>query len=257
MKWDYLKSKQFKLLIIWAVCVFFFLKAVFTVGDWRTASRASAGLAPDPQQDKEAVVAVYAARTYNWPGYFAVHSWIATKEKNADYYTTYQVIGFYLRRRGSALIIQRDIPDRYWYGEKPELIEELRGEKAERAIVQIKKLAAEYPYKQRYVPWPGPNSNTFVAHIIRNVDELTVELPTLAIGKDWLDDGAFFGRAPSGRGWQFSLFGLLGVTLGINEGIEINILGLNFGIDIRHPALKLPMIGRLGFDNKPENGTTD
>ena len=58
MKWDYLKSKQFKLLVIWAVCVFFFLKAVFTVGDWRTASRDSAGLAPDPRQVKEAVVAV-------------------------------------------------------------------------------------------------------------------------------------------------------------------------------------------------------
>ena len=233
--------------------MFFFLKAVFSTGDWRTASRESAGLAPDPQQVKEAVVAVYAARTYNWRGYFAVHSWIATKEKNADYYVTYQVIGFYLRRSGSALVIQKDIPDRYWYGEKPELIEEICGPAAERAIVQIKKLAAEYPYKRLYVPWPGPNSNTFVAHIIRNVEELKVELPPLAIGKDWLDNGALFGKTPGGRGWQFSLFGLFGVALGLDEGIEINLLGLSFGIDIMHPALKLPLIGRIGFDNKTEN----
>ncbi|WP_374078390.1 DUF3750 domain-containing protein [Bdellovibrio bacteriovorus] len=49
--------------------------------DWRTASRDSAGIAPDPQKEKEAVVQVYAARTFAWRGYFAVHSWIATKEK--------------------------------------------------------------------------------------------------------------------------------------------------------------------------------
>ena len=31
------------------------------------------------------------------------------------------------------------------------------------------------------------------------------------------------------------------------EGIEINILGLTFGIDWNQPALKLPGLGRIGF----------
>jgi hypothetical protein len=32
-----------------------------------------------------------------------------------------------------------------------------------------------------------------------------------------------------------------------HEGIEVNLLGLNFGIDFKSPALKLPGIGRLGL----------
>ena len=54
--------------------------------DWRTADRGSAGFAPSPELEKEAVVQVYAARAVSWRGYFGVHSWIAMKEKNADFY---------------------------------------------------------------------------------------------------------------------------------------------------------------------------
>jgi len=40
--------------------------------------------------------------------------------------------------------------------------------------------------------------------------------------------------------------GILGVTLGVEEGIEVNVLGLNLGVDIKDPALRLPFVGRLG-----------
>jgi hypothetical protein len=53
-------------------------------------------------------------------------------------------------------------------------------------------------------------------------------------------------RAPSGTGYQLSLLGVLGLTLAREEGIEVNLLGLSFGLDILKPALKLPFIGRLG-----------
>jgi hypothetical protein len=33
-----------------------------------------------------------------------------------------------------------------------------------------------------------------------------------------------------------------------DEGLELNVLGLNIGIDAAVPALKLPAIGRLGLD---------
>jgi len=45
------------------------------------------------------------------------------------------------------------------------------------------------------------------------------------------------------------VLGLLGVTMGVEEGVEVNVLGLNLGIDIKSPALRLPFIGRVGFDN--------
>nr|WP_295904005.1 DUF3750 domain-containing protein [uncultured Bdellovibrio sp.] len=218
--------------------------------DWRTASRDSAGLAPDPHKEKEAVVQVYAARTFAWRGYFSVHSWIATKEKNATEYTTYHVIGWRVNRGLEAVVIQHDIPDRYWYGAKPELLEDLRGEAAEKAIPQIDKLAKHYAYKNVYRAYPGPNSNTFISHIIRNVDELKVELPSNAIGKDWINQGDLVGWSESGTGVQVSLWGLLGFTVGLNEGVELNLLGLNFGIDFLRPALKLPLVGRVGMKDK-------
>ena len=57
-----------------------------------------------------------------------------------------------------------------------------------------------------------------------------------------------FAAAPSGSGFQVSLYGLAGVLLAVDEGFEVNVLGLNIGIDAAVPALKLPAIGRVGLD---------
>jgi hypothetical protein len=104
-----------------------------------------------------------------------------------------------------------------------------------------------YPYKDSYRTWPGPNSNTFVAHVARTVPELRVDLPPTAIGKDYLPNGALVAAAPSGTGFQLSLFGVLGVIGALEEGIEVNLLGLSFGLDFKMPAVKLPGIGRIGW----------
>ncbi len=219
-------------------------------GDWRTADRSSVGIAPDPKIESEALVQVYAARAIRWRGTFAVHTWIATKEKNADHYVTYHVMGFRIKRTGSAVVIGEEIPDRKWFGAEAKLIDQLKGEAAEKAIPKIQAAAESYPYKGSYRVWPGPNSNTFISYIIRNVPELRVELPPHAIGKDWINDGDLVGWSESGTGVQLSVLGALGFTLGLNEGIEVNILGLSFGLDILRPALKLPLIGRVGFSDK-------
>lgn len=224
--------------------------AQMTAKDWRTASRESAGLAPDPATTSEAVVQIYAARAINWRGWFAVHSWIAIKQAGASAYTTFHVMGFRLDRTGSAVVQETDIPDRLWYGAKPELIDDLRGEMAERAIPRIIAAAQAYPYARTYRAWPGPNSNTFISFIIRAVPELGVELPPHAIGKDWGLGGLHWGRSETGSGYQFNLLGIFGATIGKAEGVEINLLGLNFGIDILRPALKLPVIGRIGLSDK-------
>jgi hypothetical protein len=218
---------------------------------WSTAPRDSAGIAPLPEKESEAIVQVYAARTYGWRGYFAVHTWIATKEKNAKEYTTYHVMGWRVRRGGEAVVIENDIPDRLWYGEKPYVVAELKGAKAESAIPKIDEIAKNYYYNKKYKAWPGPNSNTFISHIIRSVPELRVELPPHAIGKDWIHNGDLVGWSETKSGFQVSLYGVLGFTLGLGEGIEVNVLGLTFGVDFLRPAIKLPMIGRIGFKDKP------
>jgi hypothetical protein len=86
-----------------------------------------------------------------------------------------------------------------------------------------------------------------MAYIGRNVPELHMDLPATAIGKDYPINGSVLDRTPSGTGYQLSMLGLLGVSVAREEGLEINVLGLNFGIDLFKPALKLPFIGRLGM----------
>jgi hypothetical protein len=213
--------------------------------DWRTASHEPVGLAPDPALTSEAVVQVYGARTWGWRGSFGVHTWVAVKPAHAAAYVVYEVIGWRLRWADSVVAIHARAPDARWYGNAPELYADKRGEEAEKLIPRIDAAARSYPYPGEYTAWPGPNSNTFVAWITRAVPELGVDLPPTAIGKDYLG-GALVGAAPSGRGVQVSLGGLLALTASGVEGLELNLLGLTFGINPFDPALKLPLIGRIG-----------
>lgn len=219
--------------------------ASVTAKDWRTASSEPVGMAPDPAATPEPVVQFYAARTWGFRGNFGVHTWVAVKPAGAPGYTVYEVIGWKLRWSDSALSIGRRAPDARWYGNAPELLAERRGAGVEELIERIDRAARDYPYANGYTMWPGPNSNTFTAWIARAVPELKVDLPPTAIGKDYLG-AQLFGTAPSGSGVQVSLGGLLALTASQVEGLELNILGLTFGINPFDPALKLPVVGRLG-----------
>ena len=216
-----------------------------TAQDWRTASREPVGLAPDPAITPEAIIQVYAARTWGWRGNFGVHTWFAVKAAGAKAYTVYEVIGWKLRWNGNAISVSERSPDARWYGNAPELLAERRGARAQALIEPIERAVQDYPYATEYAVWPGPNSNTFTAWISRAVPELEVDLPPTAIGKDYLGD-KLVGSAPSGSGVQFSLGGLLAFTASSVEGLELNLLGLTFGLDPFSPALKLPFVGRIG-----------
>lgn len=215
---------------------------------WRNAPRHSAGIAPDPvAQAATAIVQVYAAQTYGWRGYFAVHPWVIYKRSGETAYTRYDVIGW-----GGNRVVRRNhaVPDGLWFGATPQVLAEHRGEGVDRMIDEIEAAVASYPYPDEYRAYPGPNSNTFVAHIGREVPALALDMPANAIGKDYRPLTRPVGLSSSGNGVQASLFGLLGVTAGLEEGLELNVLGLGFGIDLNRPALRLPFIGRLGMDNR-------
>ena len=214
-------------------------------GDWRTASREPVGLAPDPATIAEAVVQVYGARALRWRGYFGVHTWVAVKPAGAPAYTVYEVIGWRLRWSDTALAVHQRAPDGRWFGNEPELLAERRGEGVDALIERIARATRDYPYAGEYRLWPGPNSNTFTAWIARAVPELGLDLPPTAIGKDFIG-GRVLGRAPSGSGVQLSLYGLLGLLASDVEGLEVNVLGLTFGVNPFSPSLKLPIVGRLG-----------
>jgi len=155
--------------------------------DWRTARRDSAGIAPDPSTTNEAIIQIYAADTWGWRGWFAVHTWIAAKRSDEDFYTVYDVIGWRRFRDEPVMKVARDIPDRYWYGEKPEVLKDYRGPDANNLIDAIDQAAENYPWKTTYKAFPGPNSNTFVAWIAKEVPELEVQLPFSAIGSGYVE----------------------------------------------------------------------
>jgi hypothetical protein len=218
-------------------------------GDWRTASHRPTGLAPDPSVTPEAVVQVYASRAFGWRGAFADHMWFAVKPAGAAHYTRYEVIGWYGGGGRSVVAVsdQRP-PDAEWYGKPPRLVREVRGRDADAVIARLPQAVASYPYPNTYSAWPGPNSNTFVAHLGREIPELRLALPSTAIGKDYLGNGQIFAHTPSGTGYQLSLGGVVGVIAAGEEGLEVNVFGLVIGIDVRNLALKVPGIGRVPGD---------
>lgn len=222
-------------------------------GSWATAPRHSAGIAPDPVQHAgTAIVQVYTAPTYSWRGYFAVHPWIIFKRRGETAYTRFDVVGW-----RAPQVVQRNyaLPDGLWYGATPTLLVDHRGGAAVESMIDaVEAAVASYPFAERYRSYPGPNSNTFLAHIGRQVPALKLDLPANAIGKDYRALSDPVGVSPSGAGVQLSLLGLLGVSAGWQEGIEFNVLALNFGLDLNPPALRLPFVGRLGFGQLSASG---
>jgi hypothetical protein len=224
--------------------------AVLAFGDvdlqrpWYAGTQDRVGLAPDPATVHEAMVQVYGARTVRWRGAFGIHPWIAVKRSGASEWTTYQLIGWRSRRGGNGVVESRtDAPDRRWYGAEPMLLTQRRGPEVDTLIDRIEEAVRSYPWSHSYRLWPGPNSNTFVAWIARQVPELELDLPSTAIGKDYLGPTTLVASAPSGTGWQVSVLGLAGATLARSEGLELNLLGLSVGIDVDDRRLRLPGVG--------------
>ena len=214
-------------------------------GSFYQADWSSTGMLPPPTADRDARLLVFTGRTGRWKGIFAVHSWIVFKGENAARWTRYDVVGW-----GQPVRTNGWVPDGRWFGDTPRVLVDVRGEQAKALIPKVEAAIADYNYNNPgdYWMWPGPNSNTFTATVLRAVPELRATLPPNAVGKDFRSR-PYAGRTDSGTGVEASLWGILGVKFGWVEGIEFNFLGLVAGIDLRHPGVKLPGFGRLGIDD--------
>ena len=159
-------------------------------------------------------------------------------------WTRYDVVGW-----GEPVRVNNWPVDGRWYGNKPVMLADVSGAEAENLIPRIERTVKAYNYSQSgdYRIWPGPNSNSFVAAILRTVPELGVNLPSNAVGRDFRD-GFYLGQTDSGTGLEINLSGYAGLKVGWVEGIEINLLGLVAGLDLRYPGVKLPGYGRIGLE---------
>jgi hypothetical protein len=59
-------------------------------------------------------------------------------------------------------------------------------------IKDVEAAVKAYPYSHNYTVWPGPNSNTFTAHVARAVPDLRLDLPPTAVSKDYILGGGIF-----------------------------------------------------------------
>ncbi len=211
---------------------------------WWTADRSSVGHLPPASEHQPAIVRVFAAPTIRWRGVFAVHSWIVVKPAGAATYTRYDYTAW-----GDPIRVNGFVADGRWFGRAPDAIFTAEGPEAAAMIPRIEAAIERFAWRNQgdYRAWPGPNSNTFVAAVFDAVPEARMVLPPTAIGKDYPYDDWWLRRTASGTGLRVSLGGLVGLTVGWVEGIEINFLGGVVGIDVRRPALKLPGLGRIGL----------
>jgi hypothetical protein len=67
--------------------------------------------------------------------------------------------------------------------------------------------------------------------------DLAIQLPSNAVGKDFLPAGRVVALAPSGSGFQVLPYGLIGILFAADEGLELNLLGFHLGVDPVRPAL--------------------
>ncbi len=198
---------------------------------------------PAPAASPEAVIHVMAARTGGLKGALSVHSWIVMKRKGQARYDRYDKVGW------GRPVRKNEFPaDGRWYSNEPFFVKTVSGAEAERLIPKVEGAIEGYmaSFPNGYRLWPGPNSNSFVAHVLREVTELETILPPNAVGRDYLA-GSGFTVDEDGRDYHFSLFGLAGVAFGYRSGFEVHLLGLVAGIDVLNPGLKIPAFGRVGL----------
>jgi Protein of unknown function (DUF3750) len=233
------------------VLVLFFFPALASIavwslgnhpGSWRSADWGSSGLLPPATADDRAAIYVLAARTGGLKGALSVHSWIVLKRPGGAY-DRYDKVGWGLPVRKNAYAA-----DGRWYSNEPFTVRSIEGQEAERLIPQIEAAIADYPAGNRdgYRIWPGPNSNSFIAHILRTVPEIDAALPPIAVGRNFVP-GKFFSIDPDGRDFQISIYGLAGIAVGARSGFEVNLLGLVAGLNFRQPGIKLPGFGNIGL----------
>jgi hypothetical protein len=153
--------------------------------------------APLPERFPGAIIQVYGADVWGIRGKFAIHTWIATKQRNADHYEIFQVIGWRARHGRPVLSIEQGDPARDWFGSPAILLHEKRGPVAGELIDRIHEAVEAYPFAHEYTMWPGPNSNSFTAWIGLQVPELGLDLPAKAVGESWMRRN--YGKLTNGR----------------------------------------------------------
>ncbi len=242
--------KILRFTILFILLVFVLPTALTTVwwlmqdrpNSWRSADWSASGVLPVVKDADDAAVYVMAARLGGLKGAVAVHSWIVTKEKGAANYNRFDVVGW-----GSPVRRNGYPADGRWYSNVPVIMHAVTGKEAEALIPRVEAAVKAYPYARigDYVVWPGPNSNSFVAWILREVPEIGARMPPNATGRDFAPGLFDISWSPKTHDLHVTLGGYLGFAVGATSGLELHFMGVVAGFDLLQPALKVPAFGRV------------
>lgn len=211
--------------------------------NWREADWSSSGLLAEADASDDPAIYVFSAKTGGLKGAVASHAWIVLKTRGGSY-ERFDKVGW-----GMPIRQNHRPADAFWYSNRPRIVSAVHGEAAERLMPKVREAIAGYPFAMAggYRIYPGPNSNTFVAHVLRTVPELGAVLPPDAVGRDYPTDGSVLRIDEDGRDVHLSYKGLIGMAAGARSGFEVHLFGLVAGIDVVKPGIKLPALGTIGL----------
>lgn len=172
-----------------------------------------------------------------WVSRSAEHTWFDYKTDQG--WTRIEVISKHSGVAVHSILSSNGYSNERWT-RNVHVVAHYRGQKARAFAEQLHEIAPEYPFEDSYQAWPGPNSNTFVEWCCAEIDGLHAELYPNAVGKDhtkWID----VGLSNTGTGVELHTY-LLALQLGLNEGVEVSLLGLTLGVALWPPRLKLPLL---------------
>jgi hypothetical protein len=190
--------------------------------------------------NRETTVALFSGGLGHPMDGIARHPWFAVRKKGETRWRVYEV--------GGSGEIEEASQNRPYLD--PILHGLWRGEDGERAAECVGRVGPEVKrqIERDYIFYPGPNSNTFGDVVLRRC-KLAASLPSTSVGKDWR--GAFGAGITSERTGVQIETPVLGLKIGLKEGIELHVIGLAIGIDFWPPAIIVPVgPGRIGFADR-------
>lgn len=192
------------------------------------------------------IVAVKSCRVSDsqpWIARTAQHTWIDVKGGSEDDWYRFEVPGRGgVRNRAiDGAAARRDVR----WGEEARVVRLVAGEEARAAAAALAAAAEGYEDKARYRAWPGPNSNTYTARLGRRTPGLAFELDHNAAGKDYAPLFRLGGTTTKTGIAADTPF--LGFAVGLREGLELHLIQVTFGVSLFPPALKVPVLPRIGF----------
>jgi hypothetical protein len=126
------------------------------------------------------------------------------------------------------------------WGREAHILADVSGGGAETKARAILERAPGYPFDGEYEAWPGPNSNTFVVWVSREVGGLDFDPYPTAVGRNhrgWFG----LGSNPGGDGFEITT-PLVGVEAGPLHGLDLHFLAWTVGVGLWPPTLRLPFL---------------